>query len=181
MWYELLASEWPFKNQPPEAIIWPWDGIFLCSKPEILFCFPVLFGMSYWPVNGPLRTSLWRRSSGPGVGYCCVLNQRFCSVFQNCVVWITGQWRIYLCSKPEILFCFPVLCGMSYWPVNGPSRTSLPRRSSGPGVGYCCVLNQRFCSVFQYCVVWVTGQWMALQEPASGGDHLALGWDIVVF
>jgi kinase suppressor of Ras 2 len=22
VWYELLCSEWPFKSQPPEAIIW---------------------------------------------------------------------------------------------------------------------------------------------------------------
>lgn len=22
MWYELLCGEWPFKGQPPEAIIW---------------------------------------------------------------------------------------------------------------------------------------------------------------
>lgn len=22
VWYELLCSEWPFKGQPPEAIIW---------------------------------------------------------------------------------------------------------------------------------------------------------------
>lgn len=22
VWYELLCGEWPFKNQPPEAVIW---------------------------------------------------------------------------------------------------------------------------------------------------------------